>query len=139
MNAPVPNATTPLQPSAAAGVIRVEAAKVFVRALKVEAEVGVYAHEHGRRQPLVIDVELDVAATTGDHIGDTVNYETVAAKAQALAEHGHLKLIETFAERLARALLEDSRVSRARVRVEKPEALAPHAVAAGVEITLTRT
>jgi 7,8-dihydroneopterin aldolase/epimerase/oxygenase len=139
VNAPVPNAATPLQPSADAGVIRVEGAKVFVRALKVDAEVGVYAHEHGRRQPLVIDVELDVAATTGDHLADTVNYETVAAKAQALAAHGHVKLIETFAERLARALLEDSRVSRARVRVEKPQALAPHAAAGGAEITLTRT
>ena len=139
MNAPVPNADTPLQPSGQLGVVRIESAKVFVRGLKVEAEVGVYAHEHGRRQPLVIDVELDVAATTGDNITGTVTYETVAAKAQAVAAHGHLKLIETFAERLARACLEDSRVSRARVRVEKPEALAPHAAAGGAEITLTRT
>jgi len=139
VNAPVPNAATPLQPATDADVIRIEGAKVFVRALKVDAEVGVYAHEHGRRQPLVIDVELDVAATTGDHLDDTVNYETVAAKAQALAAHGHVKLIETFAERLARALLDDSRVLRARVRVEKPQALAPHAAAGGAEITLTRT
>lgn len=132
MNAPLPTTSEPR-------VIRIEAAKVFVRAIRVEAEVGVYTHEHGRRQPLVVDVELDVAATTGDRLGDTVNYETIVAKAQAVAAHGHLKLIETFAERLARACLEDSRVSRARVRVEKPEALAPHAAAGGAEIILTRT
>jgi dihydroneopterin aldolase len=47
-------------------------------------------------------------------------------------------LIETFAERLARACLEDGRVMQARVRVEKPEALAPKAAAAGVEMILTR-
>jgi dihydroneopterin aldolase len=133
---PSPPPTTAPQ---ATGVVRVEAAKVFVRELRIEAEIGIYAHEHGRRQPLVIDVDLDVAVTTGDQIADTVNYEAVAAKAQSIAAEGHMKLIETFAERLARALLEDSRVARARVRVEKPEALAPRAAAAGVEIVLTRT
>jgi 7,8-dihydroneopterin aldolase/epimerase/oxygenase len=131
------NASPPTQ--ADPSVIRVEAAKVFVRALRIEAEVGVHAHEKGRRQPLVIDVELDVAAAAGDHLADTVNYETVLSSAQDVAAHGHFKLIETFAERLARALLNDSRVSRARVRVEKPEALAPQAAAGGAEIILTRT
>jgi dihydroneopterin aldolase len=132
LNAPIPTASEP-------SVIRVESAKVLIRGLRVEAEVGVYTHEHGRRQPLVVDVELDVAAAAGDHLSDAVNYEIIAAKAEAVAAHGHLKLIETFAERLARACLEDSRVSRARVRVEKPEALAPRASAGGAEIILTRT
>ena len=133
------NASSPIVTPLGQGVLRIEMTRVFVRALRIEAEIGVYAHEHGRRQPLCIDVELDVAATTGDQIVDTVNYEAVAATAQAIAAEGHMKLIETFAERLARGLLEDSRVSRVRVRVEKPEALAPHAEAAGVEIVLTRT
>jgi 7,8-dihydroneopterin aldolase/epimerase/oxygenase len=132
LNAPVPTASEP-------SVIRVEAAKVFVRALHVEAEVGVYAHEHGRRQPLLIDVELDVAAAAGDHLSDAVNYETIVAKAEAIAARGHVKLIESFAERLARACLEDLRVSRARVRIEKPQALAPAAAAGGAEIILTRS
>ena len=35
-------------------------------------------------------------------------------------------------------VLPDPRVTRARVRVEKPQALAPHAAAAGVEITVVR-
>ena len=112
--------------------------RVFVRGLRVEAEIGVYAHEHGRRQPLLIDVDLDVAAASCEHIGDTVNYETVATQARALAAAGHVKLIETFAERLARACLEDDRVQKVRVRVEKPQALAPDAAAAGVEVTLSR-
>ncbi len=138
MNAPVPIAGAVTSEPADARVIRVESAKVFVRALRIEAEVGVYAHEHGRRQPLIVDVELDVAGATGDQIADTVNYESIASAARDIAARGHLKLIETFAERLARALLDDARVFRARVRVEKPEALAPHAAAGGVEITLAR-
>jgi dihydroneopterin aldolase len=49
-----------------------------------------------------------------------------------------MALVETFAHRLAERCLADPRVSRARVRVEKPLALAPDAVGAGVEITLAR-
>jgi dihydroneopterin aldolase len=117
---------------------RVVATKVFVRGLRVEAQIGVYAHEHGRSQPLVVDVELDLAASGAEQLAETINYETIAAKARDVAAEGHLKLVEAFAERLGRACLEDPRVTRARVRVEKPEALAPHAAAAGAEITLVR-
>lgn len=118
--------------------MRVVGMKVFVRGLKLDAEIGVYAHEHGRSQPLLCDVELDVAAAGAEHLSETINYETVAAKARSVAADGHLHLVEAFAEKLARACLEDPRVTRARVRVEKPEALAPHAEAAGAEITLVR-
>ena len=128
----LPNEAT--QPTLA----RVIVTKVFVRGLKVDAWIGVYDHEHGRQQPLVIDVELDVAASHCEDLGDTVNYETILQAAQAIAAEGHIDLVETFAERLAQASFADGRVTRARVRVEKPLALAPHAAAAGVEITAVR-
>lgn len=117
---------------------RVVGVKIFVRGLAVEAEIGVYKHEHGRLQPLVVDVELDVAASGFERLADTVNYETVGEAARAIVAEGRIDLVETFAERLAHACLSDQRVTRVRVRVEKPLALAPHAQAAGVEITLVR-
>ncbi len=125
----------PAQPEATAKVI---ITKVFVRGLKVDAEVGVYNHERGKTQPLVIDVELDVAAAGARHLADTLNYETIRNDARALAADGHIELVEVFAERLAQLCLADPRVTRARVRVEKPLALAPDAAAAGVEITAVR-
>jgi dihydroneopterin aldolase len=112
---------------------------VFVRGLTVEAEIGVNADEYGRRQPLVIDVELELAPPDRcEHIAETVNYETVLIAARELAGAGHVKLIETFAQRLAEAMMTQTQVLRARVRIEKPQALAPYAQAAGVEITLAR-
>ena len=131
---PLTNAPNETRPAPA----RVIVTKVFVRGLKVEAWIGVYDHEHGARQPLIIDVELDVAASHCEELGDTVNYETILQAAQAIAAEGHIDLVETFAERLAQACFDDGRVTRARVRVEKPLALAPHAAAAGVEITAVR-
>jgi dihydroneopterin aldolase len=115
-----------------------DAAKVFVRGLTVQAEIGVHDHERDRLQPLVLDVELDVITPAWRSIGDTVNYERIAHHARAVAAAGHIGLVETFAWRLAKACLAEARVTRARVRVEKPDALSPHAAAAGVEITLAK-
>lgn len=131
--------TAPTDAPADAPLARIIVTKVFVRGLKVDAEIGVYDHEHGRMQPLVVDVELDVAASHCERLGDTVNYETIGEAARAIAAEGHIDLVETFAERLAQACFTDPRVTRARVRVEKPLALAPHAAAAGVEITAVRS
>lgn len=123
-------------PPAAQG--RVVMTRVFVTGLTVQAEIGVYKHEIGRVQPLVVDVELDVPTAGAERLADTLNYETILAAAQAVAAQGHIALVETYAERLAQACLADPRVTQARVRVEKPLALAPHAVGAGVEVTLVR-
>lgn len=114
------------------------ASKVFVTGLQVQAEIGVYRHEIGRVQPLIVDVELDVPTGASDRLAETVNYETILQAAQTLAARGHVDLVETFAHRLAEECLKDARVSRARVRIEKPLALAPHAVGAGVEVVLAR-
>ncbi|MBV9994612.1 MAG: dihydroneopterin aldolase [Caulobacteraceae bacterium] len=118
--------------------LRIVITKVFVRGLRVEARIGVHRHEEGRTQPLVIDVELDVAVTSWSSLAETVNYEVIAAKAKAVAAEGHRGLVETFAHRLAEACFEEPKVTRARIRVEKPLALAPDAVGAGVEITAVR-
>lgn len=117
---------------------RVVMTKVFVTGLKVDAQIGVYRHEMGHAQPLIADVELDVPTAGAEKLADTLNYETILAAARRIAAEGHIGLVETFAERLGRACLADPRVTRARVRVEKPLALAPDANAAGVEITLIR-
>lgn len=131
-------ATLPEAPFVAAPANRIVGAKIFVRGLKIEAEVGVYAHERGMTQPLIVDVELDVTTVHAERLSQTVNYETIAAAARELAAEGHIELVEMFAERLADMCLADPRVTRARVRVEKPLALAPEAQAAGVEITAVR-
>ena len=102
-----------VSPSPADQPLRFERLSVFVRGLEVEAGIGVYDHEHGRLQRLVIDVTLELEPRPIERLADTIDYETVANAARAIAEAGHVGLVETFAERLARACLEDGRVRRA--------------------------
>lgn len=121
----------------AAPGIRREGLSVFVRGLDIAAGIGVHDHELGRLQRLVIDVSLDLAPAAIERLADTINYETVAEAARAIAAEGHVGLVETFAERLALVLLADARVRRCTVRIEKPGAL-DGAVAPGCEVTLAR-
>ena len=114
-----------------------EGLTVFVRGLEVEAAIGVHDHELGRTQPLVLDVELQLAPRSVRRLEDTYNYEGVGEAARALLAEGHIGLVETFAERLAEALLADHRIRRCRVAVAKPEAL-KDARAAGCEVVLSR-
>ncbi len=97
--------------------------RVFVRGLRVEAAIGIYDHEHGRTQPLVIDavLDLDLHAILG--LKDTLNYELVGRIARDFIARGHIRLVETLAEDVAQALLDLPHVTRAEVTVDKIEAL----------------
>ena len=117
--------------------VRRTALKVFVRGLRIDARIGVHAHERGRLQPVILDVELEVEDRRIEGIADTVDYEEVAGWARRTAEAGHLDLVEHYAERLGQTCLDDPRVRSVRVRVEKPEALRG-AQAAGCEATFVR-
>jgi dihydroneopterin aldolase len=116
---------------------RRESLKVFVRGLRIDANIGVHAHERGRRQPLIVDVELELGGQQVHALSDTVNYDDIVARAQANADVGHVELVEEYVERLAHDLLDDPRVRTVRVRAEKPEAI-KGAEAVGCDVTLSR-
>lgn len=116
--------------------MNLERVTVFVRRLIVDAEIGVWPHERGRTQHLLIDIALEIAPAPWSHLKQTVNYQTLADHARRIAETGHIGLVEEFATRLAKACLGEPGAQAVKIRVEKPEALAPDAEAAGVEIEM---
>ncbi len=112
--------------------------QVFVHDLRLEAHIGVYAHEHNRTQPIRVNVDLTVLETThGDSLANVVCYETVVNEIKAIVARGHLNLVETLAEEIASQCLKDERVSLARIRVEKLAAIT-EAASVGVEIERTK-
>jgi 7,8-dihydroneopterin aldolase/epimerase/oxygenase len=111
--------------------------RVFVRGLKIEAEIGLNPDERGRRQPLVIDAAATLDPTAPQHLRDTFNYEHVVSAAKAVAAGGHVELAETFALRIGEILLSHKGVREVTVSVAKPEALGA-ADLAGAEVKLHR-
>lgn len=109
---------------------------IRINDLTLDWLIGVYAHERARRQPLVINLELEAdlsPGTTTDRIEDTLSYEDVYDKICALAEHSDYYLIEALAEAIATLCLADPRVKTVRVSVDKP-GIFPRVRSAGVEV-----
>lgn len=114
---------------------------VFVSDLKLNARIGIYAHEQTIEQPLTLDINVRLnhrtpftLTTTIDH---TADYETIASIARSVVEADHYPLVESLAHEIARALFELPHVERCTVRVAKLGCL-KQATAGGVEVTQSR-
>lgn len=115
--------------------------KIFVQDLVLEAQIGAYEHEYGRTQPLRIDFEAEVVEPSepaGDRLEDVVCYNRLTEGVKAIIAEGHIKLIETLAERIADLVMAHPMTINVRVRIEKPQAIA-EAGAAGVEIQRSKS
>lgn len=116
---------------------------MFIRDLVLNAQIGVYAHEHGKAQRVRLNLDLHVSdpqasnmsrpAVGADDLSRVVDYDTVMNAVRQIISTGHVQLVETLAERVAEACLQDQRVRSAKVRVEKLDVFAD-ASSVGVEI-----
>ncbi len=115
---------------------------VFLHGMVLRARIGVHPAEVEATQRVRIGVDLAVedpeTAVGADTLTRVVDYERVAQTLRAIATSGHVRLVETLAERIAIACLAlDRRVIAARVRVEKLDVFAD-AESAGVEVERRR-
>ncbi|MEI7606767.1 MAG: dihydroneopterin aldolase [Rhodospirillaceae bacterium] len=114
--------------------------RIFLRDLVLRLSIGVHEHEHCRPQQVRINVELTVrhpGPGFRDEIASVLSYEGLVEGIRAIARDGHIKLIETLAERIAELALTDERVLAAEVRAEKLEVFAD-AASVGVVIARAR-
>ncbi len=120
--------------AAAAGLRR-----VFVRDMVVLAAIGVHPHEHGGAQRVRVNVDFEVAdgGDGADRLSRVVDYGRVVEAVRAIVAGGHIKLVETLAERICAVCLADARVLRVRVRVEKLDVYADVG-SVGVEVERSR-
>ena len=114
--------------------------KIYIKDLLLNCRIGHRVEERKEKQPLVINIGLWVdlpKAGPKDDLVNTLDYKALYERIVDLGENSSYGLIETMAEKIMEICLADARVKRARVCVEKPNAL-KMAKAAGVEITRGR-
>jgi dihydroneopterin aldolase len=116
--------------------------QVIVSGARLMARIGVTEEERARPQELVIDAALAVdtrEAARTDDLRFSIDYAAVWRKIESVAGQQPYALVETLAEKIAAALLEEFPAEAVRVLVRKPGALrAEGADWAGVEITRRR-
>ena len=112
--------------------------RIRIRQLTARTFVGFNDWEREKKQDVAISVTLHAdlrRACETDQVGDTVDYKTIKNRILSLVEGSRFMLVEALAEAVARVCLEDPRVIRVDVLVDKLSALR---FAKSVQVEITR-
>lgn len=96
---------------------------VFIEGLEVDTLIGAYDWERGIRQCLRLDLTLgwDIRpAAQNDELDKALDYAEVTGAIDQFAQSSRFELVETFAERLAAALMTQFGIPWLKLRVTKP-------------------
>lgn len=99
---------------------------VYVRDLRLNANIGIYEWEKRIQQQIRIDLEMgwdNTIPAASDRIEDTLNYKNAAQRVMQLVEAQHYDLVERLAEDIAQTLMLEMNVPWIRVTVGKPYAV----------------
>jgi FolB domain-containing protein len=113
---------------------------IRIKNLRLNGIIGVNPWEKTEPQPLTvsIDVEFDGSrAAITDKLEDTIDYSDLASRVIEHVNASRCELIETLAGNLLKLAMEDTRVKRARIEVEKTNAIR-FADSTSVEVTAVR-
>lgn len=115
--------------------------RVFINSLTHEMFIGILPEEHNKKQPVVINIEMTEThkTNTGSRSDDEfVDYRKVKEIIEEISGKGHIELLETFAELIARECLNALNIEDVKVRLEK-KGILKNSEGAGVEIFRTRS
>ena len=114
--------------------------RIEIRDLLLRGILGINPQEREKKQNILVNLTLFAdlrPAGQSDDIADTANYRTITKRVIEHVEAIGRFTVEALAADVARLCLQDPRVIRVRVRVEKPGALR-FARSVGVEIERAR-
>ena len=114
--------------------------KIYIRDLLLRCIIGVHDWEREKRQDVIINIILYTdlrSASISDNINDTVDYKYIKQKVVDMVESSSFMLVESLAEKIAEICLENSKVKKVKVSVDKMGALR-YAKSVGVEIKRER-
>ncbi|MCX5645092.1 MAG: dihydroneopterin aldolase [Phycisphaerae bacterium] len=114
--------------------------RVFIRDLAIRCIVGTEELERQEKQEVLVDITLYAdlrKAGRTDALEDAIDYRALKKRILQLVGESQFHLIEALAQCVAEECLQDERVERVEVAVEKPGALR-FARTVGVEIVRSR-
>ncbi len=110
--------------------------KITIKNILARGIIGINDWEREKPQDILINIELYTKShtpDTPDDIRETVDYSKVTKKVIHHAENARRFTVEALAEDIAQICLQDARVLKTTVRVEKPGAVR-FSESVGVEI-----
>ncbi len=110
--------------------------QIFIKDLLVRGIIGINDWEREKPQDILINIIISADLTKAgetDDISYSINYRTIAKKAQSKAETAQRLTVEALAADIANICLEEPGVMKVHVKVEKPNAVR-FARSVGVEV-----
>ncbi len=117
-----------------------ETRRIFLRDLRVMADIGIHDFENGAPQPLLINIDMWVQVPKGDLADDIANvldYDFVRDGVVTLVKSRRFNLQETLVHAILDLCLTRPQVLMARVSSAKTDVY-PDVAAAGYEATRVR-
>ncbi|MGB2691140.1 MAG: dihydroneopterin aldolase [Thermodesulfobacteriota bacterium] len=99
---------------------------IRIEDLKLRTIVGIYEWEKENKQDIIINVEIEFDGTKAietDDIADTIDYKSITKRIITMVEESDFNLIERIAGEAIKIVMENEKVEKASVRVDKPGAL----------------
>jgi len=99
---------------------------INIENLRLRTTVGIYEWEQKVKQDIIINIEIEfdgALAIEKDSIEHTVDYKTLTKKIIAMVEDTKYNLIERISGDVVKLIMQDQKVQRASVKVDKPGAL----------------
>jgi dihydroneopterin aldolase len=117
--------------------------KIILQGMEFYGYHGVLSEERSLGQRFIVDLELELdlrPAGKSDDLELTINYAKVFELVESVVRGNPRRLIESVAEDIASAVLEQFPVAAATVRLKKPQAPVPgHFASMAVEIRRARS
>ena len=102
-------------------------AKIRVKNLLLRTYIGFNPDELVNKQDVIINLEIEASvpeeALATDDPGGIYDYKLITKRVIAYVQDGQFKLLEVLTSNLLKMILEDDRVTYAKVEVDKPHAL----------------
>ena len=95
---------------------------IVIRDLRVDVLIGIHKRERFMAQSVSIDLDIGIPGTkvfASDKVADTIDYQQVAIAIAKLAGSQHFRLVETFADRIAKLITGDFKAPWVRLSVAK--------------------
>jgi dihydroneopterin aldolase len=95
---------------------------IKIKNLRLKTIIGVHAWEEKIDREIIINAEIETDFTKGlqsDNLSDTIDYDAIITKIKNLIAKNRFKLIEKMAQQVMNLIMEDSRITRCRLEIDK--------------------
>jgi dihydroneopterin aldolase len=99
---------------------------IKIKNLKLKTIIGVHAWEKNIPREILINLEItpnNNKSLESDNIEDAIDYDALAHEIKNFLEKKHFKLVEKMANEIMKKIMEDSRIKKCKLEIDKVGAL----------------